>query len=248
MFNFEIFNFNLLDILDILIVTALIYYLLMFVRGTRAVAAINGIVVLFIIYVLAQMLRLDTLVWIFENLFSSLFLVIVILFHEDIRQALSNLSISSLFTKKKSYEEEFTNILTETCFSLAEKKIGALIVLEMQVPLGDMTEQGVKLDSLVSKDLLTTIFIPKTPLHDGAVIINKNIRIVAASCIMPLAESDNQAFGTRHRAALGITSVSDALAIVVSEERGEVTIARNSEISKPLNPANFERVLKNALY
>ncbi len=248
MLNFDIFSFNLLDILDILIVTGLIYYLLMFVRGTRAVAAINGLVVLFVIYVVAQFLRLDTLVWIFENLFSSLFLVIVILFHEDIRQALSSLSLSSLFSKKKSYEEEFTSILAETCFYLAEKKIGALIVLEIDMPLGDMTEQGVKLDALVSKDLLTTIFIPKTPLHDGAIIINKDTRIVAASCIMPLAESDNQAFGTRHRAALGITSVSDALAIVVSEERGEVTIARHSEISQPLNPANFERVLQDALY
>ncbi len=248
MLNFSMFDFNLLDILDILIVTAAIYYILMFVRGTRAAAAINGLVVLFALYVLSKMIGLNTLVWIFDNLFSSLLLVIVILFHEDIRQALSSISISSLFSKKKSYEEEFIPTLSQTCFSLAKKKIGALIVIEMQVPLGDMTEQGVQLDSLVSKDLLTTIFIPKTPLHDGAVIINKNGRLQAASCIMPLAESDNQEFGTRHRAALGITGVSDALAIVVSEERGEVTIARHSDISEPLNPQSFERMLQDALY
>lgn len=242
-------SFSWLDAVDILLVTVLIYCVILYVRGTRAVAALNGLFVLLAVYIAAQAIGLYTLVWIFENLFSSLFLVLVILFSEDIRQGLSTLSIQSMFTflKKDTTTSNLVSTLTETCFILSKKYIGAIIVLEMKMPLGDITEKGVEIDARLSQDLLATLFFPKTPLHDGAVIIDKKERIKAAGCILPLASIDRQHFGTRHRAALGITDVSDALAIVVSEERGEVTIAQKGQLSAPLTREAFERVLRNAI-
>ncbi len=241
------FSFTWLDAVDILLVTFLIYYVILFVRGTRAIAALNGLFFLFALYLIAQVIGLNALVWIFENIFSSLFLVIVILFHEDIRQGLSTLNVYSLFNLKQEYTSSTIDILTDTCFSLAEKNIGALIVLEVHVPLGDITEKAVQLNSIMSQDLLETIFYPGSPLHDGAVLLSKNGRIKAAGCILPLASVQRQHFGTRHRAAIGITERSDALAIVVSEERGEVTIAQHGNLSNPLGKERFVRVLNNVI-
>ncbi len=240
--------FTLFDAIDIAIVTLLVYYVILFVRGTRAVAALNGIFVLFIIYIIAQAMGLYTLVWIFENIFSSLFLVIVVLFHEDIRQALSTLSIRSFFKPKQIYNKSVAEVLASSCFSLAQKNIGALIILEQKISLGDFAEKAVNIDANLSEDLLGTIFYPQTPLHDGAVIIDTQGRIKAAGCILPLASVERQHFGTRHRAALGLSEVSDALAIVVSEERGEVTIAIKGTLSEPLSQAQFIRTIKNVIH
>ncbi len=242
---FDNISFGILDLIDIIIVTLLLYYVVMFVRGTRVVSAINGLFVLFIIYIFSRLIGLNTIVWIFENIFSSLLLIIVILFHEDIRKALSTLSFRSFFLGK-DIDSDTAKILSETCFAFAKRRVGALIVLEMQMPLGDIAQSGTRLDALMSQELLGSIFEPKTPLHDGAVIVREGI-IHAAACILPLAESDNQEFGTRHRAALGISQISDALVIVVSEERGFVTIAQSGNISKPLTKEEFERRLSDVI-
>ena len=138
-------------------------------------------------------------------------------------------------------------MLASTALELAKKHIGAIIVLEKQMPLGDFMSKGVKLDAEVSHDLLFTIFFPNTALHDGAVIIDKNGRIAAAGCVLPLAAVERQHFGTRHRAALGVTEVSDAVALVVSEERGEVTLAQAGRLSNPLTQDRLERILSNVL-
>ena len=236
------------EAVDITVVTFLLYHVIRFVRGTRAVAALNGLFVLLVLYAVAQMTGLLTLAWLLENVFGSLFLVIVILFQQDIRQALSSMSLRSLFRRRSGGHEELIGTLARTCFDLAAKHIGALIVIEMSVPLGDMMEKGVKIDGMVSEDLLSTIFFPKTALHDGAVIVNVSGRVVAAGCVLPLAqEVARQHFGTRHRAALGITEVSDAVVLVVSEERGEVTVAQNGRLSNPLNCERLERILTNVL-
>ncbi len=236
-----------LDAIDIIIVTFLIYYVVLFVKGTRAIAAINGLFVLFALYAVAQTVGLYSLVWIFENVFSSLFLVIIILFHEDIRQALSTLNFRSLFNIKQDYTDDSVEILCEACFAMAEKKVGALIVLERHVSMGDITENAVLINASISKELLLTIFYPQTPLHDGAVLIGRNGLIKAAGCILPLASGERQNFGTRHRAALGITEKTDSLAIIVSEERGEVTIAQHGDLSNPLTKERFMRVLNNVV-
>ena len=236
------------EALDITVVTFLLYHVIRFVRGTRAVAALNGLFVLLVLYAVAQRVGLVTLAWLLENVFGSLFLVIVILFQQDIRQALSSMSLRSLFRRRTGAHEEFIRVLARTCFDLASRHIGALIVIEMAVPLGDMMEKGVKIDGLVSEDLLSTIFFPKTALHDGAVIVNVSGRVVAAGCVLPLAQdAARQHFGTRHRAALGITEVSDAVVLVVSEERGEVTVAQNGRLSNSLNYERLERILTNVL-
>ena len=233
--------------LDILAVACLFYYTISFVRGTRAVAALSGLMVLLVVYTLAQLLGLFTLGWLLEKVFGSLVLIIVVLFHEDIRQALSRFSVRALFKRRRTMREAQIQMLASTALELAKKHIGAIIVLEKQMPLGDFMSKGVKLDAEVSHDLLFTIFFPNTALHDGAVIIDKNGRIAAAGCVLPLAAVERQHFGTRHRAALGVTEVSDAVALVVSEERGEVTLAQAGRLSNPLTQDRLERILSNVL-
>ena len=238
--------FSWRDVLDILAVACLFYYTISFVRGTRAVAALSGLMVLLVVYTLAQLLGLFTLGWLLEKVFGSLVLIIVVLFHEDIRQALSRFSVRALFKRRRTMREAQIQMLASTALELAKKHIGAIIVLEKQMPLGDFMSKGVKLDAEVSHDLLFTIFFPNTALHDGAVIIDKNGRM-AAGCVLPLAAVERQHFGTRHRAALGVTEVSDAVALVVSEERGEVTLAQAGRLSNPLTQDRLERILSNVL-
>ena len=234
------------DLLDIFLVAVLCYYGIRFVRGTRAMAALNGLLALLVLYAGAQFLGLFTLVWLLQNVFSYIFLVIVILFHQDIRQALSNMNFRMLFRRKKDDRSELIKTLGSTAFWLASRRIGAIIVIARNVKLGDILEKGVKIDATVTQDLLTTIFFPNTALHDGAVIIGGD-RIVAAGCVLPLANLARQHFGTRHRAAIGITEVSDAISIAVSEERGEVTLAQDGHLSNPLTQERLERILTNAL-
>jgi uncharacterized protein (TIGR00159 family) len=239
--------FSWRDLVDIIAVAFLFFHVIRFVRGTRAMAALNGLFLLLVLYVVAQAVGLYTLVWLLEKLFGSLFLVIVVLFHQDIRQALSSMNLYSIFRRKNAGNEGLIKILSDTCCALAEQRVGAIVVVERTVLLGDMMERGVKLDALVSQDLLATIFFPHTALHDGAVIVNRAGRVVAAGCVLPLAQGARQHYGTRHRAGIGISEVSDAVAIVVSEERGEVTVAQDGRLSNPLTNERLERILSNAL-
>jgi uncharacterized protein (TIGR00159 family) len=151
-----------------------------------------------------------------------------------------------LFRRKTNERSDLIKTLSSTALWLASRRIGAIIVIERNVELGDILEKGVKIDAAVTQDLLTTIFFPNTALHDGAVIIGGD-RIVAAGCVLPLANLARQHFGTRHRAAIGITEVSDAISIAVSEERGEVTLAQEGHLSNPLTQERLERILTNAL-
>ena len=235
------------DLLDIFMVAVLCYYGIRFVRGTRAMAALNGLLALLALYAAAQFLGLFTLVWLLQNVFSYIFLVIVILFHQDIRQALAHMNFRMLFMRKKDDRSSLIKTLSSTAFWLASRRIGAIIVIARSVELGDILEKGVKIDAVVTQDLLTTIFFPNTALHDGAVIIGDSDRVVAAGCVLPLANLARQHFGTRHRAAIGITEVSDAISIAVSEERGEVTLAQDGHLSNPLTQERLERILTNAL-
>ncbi|MBR3881344.1 MAG: diadenylate cyclase CdaA [Mailhella sp.] len=247
MFTLGQLTFGWRDLLDILAVATLCYYGIRFVRGTRAMAALNGLLILLVLYAAAQFLGLFTLVWLLQNVFSSLFLVVVILFHEDIRQALSNMNFRLLFRRKKNDRSELIRTLGNTAMWLTSRRIGAIIVIQRNVELGDIIEKGVPIDAVVTQDLLSTIFFPNTALHDGAVIIGDGDRVIAAGCVLPLANLARQHFGTRHRAAIGITEVSDAISIVVSEERGEVTIAQEGHLSNPLTQERLERILTNAL-
>jgi len=235
------------DVVDILLVTALLYGVIARIRGTRAVAVVVGLLVLTLLYLGAGSLGLYTTTWLLQSFFASLFLVVVILFQQDIRMVLSTIGTRRFWDRRKLISEALLDELVDACMELARNRVGALIVLERFVPLRDMMErEGVRLDARLSRELLQTIFAVNTPLHDGAVIISKGM-ITAAACILPLAMVKRHDFGTRHRAALGITEESDAVAVVVSEERGEVSVAIKGKLTKNLDAVKLKRVLGNVL-
>ncbi|THB66041.1 MAG: TIGR00159 family protein [Desulfovibrio sp.] len=246
---FELFGVSLgwRDILDISIVTVILYRVILLVRGTRAVSVVYGLLLLVLFYFISEALGLYTLNWLLANFLGSIFLVVVILFQQDIRKALSVVG-AGRFWRRDSVHEEVLNQLVAAMVALAKGRIGALVVIEKSVPLGDVTERGVVLGAKVSKDLLMTIFYPSTPLHDGAVII-KDDEITAAACILPLSTgmTHRSDLGTRHRAALGITEETDAVAVIVSEERGEMSVAINGRLTASLDEVRLKRVLRNAM-
>jgi len=244
---FNGFSLDWHDAVDILLVTALLYGIITRIWGTRAVAVVFGLMVLTLLYLGAGFLGLYTSTWLLQSFFASLFLVIVILFQQDIRMALSAIGTHRFWGRRKALSEALRDGLVEASMELARNRVGALIVLERFVPLKDMMErEGVRLDARFSRELLLNIFTANAPLHDGAVIVSKG-RITAAACILPLAVAKRQAFGTRHRAALGITEESDAAAIVVSEERGEVSVAIKGKLTKNLDAVRLKRVLSQVL-
>ena len=235
-----------LDTLDVILVTVLLYRIMLVVRGTRMASALAGLLALALIYVLSSEVGLYTLNWLLEGFFSSLFLVMIILFHEDIRRALSQMGIRSFWRVKSHASASMVDDLIWVCDYFAKRRIGALIVIEGKVELNDMMQGGVMLDALFSRELLLTLFFPNTALHDGAVMLRKG-KITAAGCILPLADLDRQAFGTRHRAAIGITEVSDAVVLVVSEERGEISVAVRGKLYKPSPGEPLKEMLIHAL-
>lgn len=230
------------DLLDIALVSVLLYQIIQLLRGTRALAVLTGLGLLTVLYYMARYFGLNTLFWLLQHIFTSLFIVIVILFQEDIRQALGEIGARGIFKRNKLQQGGIEEIVM-ACQEMARLRIGALIVIERGMRLGDMVaREGVRIDALLSRRLLMNIFHPKAPLHDGAVIVS-NGRIVAAACILPLAIADGQSFGTRHRAALGITKESDAVSVVVSEERGEISLAIRGKLTLISDAARLRQVL-----
>ncbi|MDR2489620.1 MAG: diadenylate cyclase CdaA [Desulfovibrio sp.] len=247
---FDTFSFGWRDTLDISLITLLFYNIIVIVKQTRAVTAIYGLLLITIAYFVTQTLGLFSLNWILENILSSLFLLVVIVFQRDIRQGLSSIGakqfLPSLFRKKQA-DEFILGIICDAAVSMAKRKIGALIVIERNVPLGDITERGVRLDAVLSRELLVSLFWPNNPLHDGAVLV-AGAKIVAGGCILPLSSAvTNRDYGTRHRAALGITEETDAIVIVVSEERGAVSLAVDGRLTGTLDATKLPRVLASAL-
>jgi uncharacterized protein (TIGR00159 family) len=235
------------EVLDIALVAFIFYRLILLVKGTRAVPVIYGLVLLIAVYYASGEFGLFTLHWLLANFLGSIFLVIIILFQRDIRNALSQVGAGSLWRRKKT-GDEFADELIGAVMSMAQRKLGALIVIEKNVPLGDLTQRGVELSAKFSGDLLVSIFFPGTPLHDGAVVFKEG-RIKAAGCILPLAKEipGRTGYGTRHRAAVGVTEESDAVAIVVSEERGVVSVAVNGKLTASLDEVRLRRVLKKTM-
>ncbi len=246
---FEIFDHFYLDwrdIVDIALVSFLLYQVIQLLRGSRALAILTGFFFLGIIFILSREFGFYTLTWLLDHVFSSLFLVIVVIFQQDIRHALGEMGATSFF-KGKSLKLSSIEEVVCACEDMAKARIGALIVIEGKMRLDDMIKrEGIAVDARLSRQLLKNIFYPKAPLHDGAVIISHS-RITAAACILPLAEVKGTAFGTRHRAALGITEESDATVLVVSEERGEISIARKGILTRNLNSNQLRSALNELL-
>ncbi|MBG0776684.1 MAG: TIGR00159 family protein [Desulfovibrionaceae bacterium] len=248
MIQFPAMNITWRDVLDVGLVTVVFYRLLLLIRGTRAASVLYGLLLLLAVYFGSEFLELYTLNWLLANFLGSLFLVIIILFQADIRRALSEVGAGAFWRRRQAIVDEKLEQLCGAALSLAQKRIGALVVVERGVGLGEYVTRGVEVDARLTKELLISIFYPNTPLHDGAVIVRGD-RIISAACILPLAAGPDarREFGTRHRAAMGITEDTDSVAVVVSEERGQVAVAVNGRITGSLDAARLKRVLTRLL-
>ena len=241
---------GIIDLIDILIVAVIIYELLLLTRHTRGSALLKGLFLLLIIAALSSLFGLVSLNWLLTAILQNGALVLVILFQPEFRKALERMGRSRVFAKgaKHTLNDEKELIISEilqTIMDLSKRRIGALIVFEQRTGLQDVIETGTRLNAEISAPLLENIFEPNTPLHDGAVVIRDN-EIMAAACILPLAEASgvSRELGTRHRAAVGISENTDAIVLVVSEETGIVSMARDGVLTRPLTVKALEELLK----
>ncbi|MCO6531390.1 MAG: diadenylate cyclase CdaA [Lactobacillus panisapium] len=224
---------NLSTILDVLIIWFLVYHLVILIRGTKAVQLAKGIVLIFIVRIIAGVLQLHTTTWLIDQIVSWSVVGIIVIFQPEIRRGLEHLGRLPIFGGREESERDesirFINELDKAIQYMSKRRIGALITIQQETGLDDYIETGIKLDARVTGELLINIFIPNTPLHDGAVIINQDHEIAVAAAYLPLSDNSMipKRLGTRHRAAVGISEVTDAITIVVSEETGGVTITRN---------------------
>lgn len=232
-------------IAEILIISFCFYKLWLFIRGTRAIHLVKGLVLLVIFAFLADILGLDIITRILGYLGAVAVIAFVVLFQPELRRGLARLGKNPLFASTWREEEMIEEIVKSANF-LSRKKVGALIALERDVGLRSYMETGVEMDSRVSSELLNTIFMPNTPLHDGAVIIQRE-RVVAAGCILPLAEATDTAkmTGTRHLAVIGLTEETDAVAVVVSEETGAISVGVEGKLTRDLDGATLQKLLLN---
>lgn len=242
-------------IIDISLVTYIIYKIIILVKETRAWQLIKGIIVILIATEMSKLLKLNTIAYILSNTVSILAFAMVVLFQPELRRGLEQIGRSrfrDFFNFEDSEDRLKTTAVVEdivkACIEFSKTFTGALIVVERDTKIGEIIKTGVELDSIVSSELLINIFTPNTPLHDGAVIVRDN-KLKAASCFLPLTDNPNlsKELGTRHRAALGITEVSDAFAIVVSEESGKISFALNGGLTRNLTPDTLRKALNKNL-
>lgn len=243
----------LLAMVDIAVVSWAAYHLLLLIRGTRAVQLIRGLVVLVLASFASQLLGLHTIQWVLEQTRLMVLVALPIVFQPELRRALEQLGRGKLFARPLGMmgTEETSKVLEEivrAVTALARHKFGALIVWERETGINEVLETGVKIDGVVSAEFLINLFTPRTPLHDGAAIIRGD-RVVAAGCFLPLTDSPylSQELGTRHRAALGISEVSDAVAIIVSEETGVISVAENGQLTRYLDEKSLRQLLSALL-
>ena len=236
------------DVLDILIVAFLLYELLMLTKETRASAVLKGLVTLVVASWVSDLLGLTALNWVLLNVVNNGAVVLVILFQPELRKALEQLGRGAIHKTAVAADLEesghIVNEITSCLLTLSRRRVGALIVIEQRIGLKDIIETGTSLNSQISAALLENIFEPNTPLHDGAVVI-RGPRIMAAACILSLSDGKgiSRELGTRHRAALGVTETTDAISLIVSEETGTISVARNGRLTRHLDRAALEDLL-----
>ena len=245
------------DYIDILLVAVLLYYCIKIIRDVRAGQLLKGILLIFAVMQVARILNLSALDYIISNLLQYGFLAVIVMFQPELRTALeklgrTNLRNISIFNTQKDYQENMTlhiiEQVCECCKDLSARRIGGLIVFERSTKLGDIISTGISVDSDVSSQMLGTIFFPNTPMHDGAVVI-RDYRIAAAGCLLPLSQrmEISSSLGTRHRAAVGVSEISDALTIVISEETGRISYTYNSEIMIGITVEQLKKVMNDIL-
>ena len=243
------------DILDIIIVAVIIYKAIGFFKETRAKVLIKGLLLLFGFWVIAQWLNLISIRWLLMKFFDYAIVAVAIIFQPELRHALERMGHSRLSKFGTGIDSEVARVEAENidkvckaCASMSEQKIGALIAFERSTPLGEIIATGTMLDAEISEELVSNVFYPKSPLHDGGMIIRSQ-RVAAAGCILPLTANNelSKALGTRHRAAVGLSESSDAVVVVVSEETGTVSVCINGVITRNYNQINLREKLYTEL-
>lgn len=249
------------SILEILIISVLIYYILIWIRDTRAWTLLKGILVVFAFVLFAYIFKMSTILWLFHNLISVIIISIFVLFQPELRRALEQLGRKNIlssffnFSGTSAMDDQAAKTIEKTkleivkaCMEMSKNRTGALIVIEQQVRLSEYERTGIFLDSLVSSQLLINIFEHNTPLHDGAVFIRNN-RIVAATCYLPLSDNMllSKDLGTRHRAGVGISEVSDSITLIVSEETGMISIAHDGMLFRGLDQEKLKEQLSTLM-
>lgn len=253
--SMDALNITKTDIAEIIILSFIIYQIIIWIKSTRAWNLLKGFAVILALLAVAALFHMNTILWIAENFFSLGITAVIIVFQPELRKALEQLGEKNIMTSimpfdssKKEEEgisDKTVTELVKACFEMGKARTGALIVIEQSVSLQDYDRTGIAVDSLVSSQLILNIFEKNTPLHDGAVIMSGN-RIRSATCYLPLSDNMNlsKALGTRHRAAVGISEVSDSVTVVVSEETGSVSVAKNGRLLRNLNQEQLREQLQ----
>ena len=243
---------GVLDIIDIVVVAYFLYRVYLMLKNTRAATLVKGLLVLVGFMIICRTLNLHVISWLLEKSMTVIMVALPVVFQPELRRALEQIGRGKLFRKGSELDEQELDAMLDDVASatkaMSASKVGALMVFERATGLVERIETGVPIDGVVSSGLIQNIFVKDTPLHDGAVIIRGN-RIVAASCLLPLTENRNlsQELGTRHRAAIGMSEQSDAMVLVVSEETGAISIARNGELMRYLTVDDVKDILHNAI-
>jgi len=245
---FHFTPFSIRDVIDIALVAFIIYRFLLLMKGTRGVQMTFGIVMLLLFYWVTRYYRLTAVQWLLSNVLTYIVFGIIVLYQNEIRRGLTGIGKTSIWGRHRRRADNGFEEIVLAATTLASKKIGALVVIERDIGLRNYVESGIALDAMLTYDLLVTIFSPNTPLHDGAVIVQHN-RIIAAGCFLPLTLDPylSKELGTRHRAAIGITEETDAVAIIVSEETGTISMAIGGEITRDLDGASLRAEIQNAV-
>ncbi|HEY9068969.1 MAG TPA: diadenylate cyclase CdaA [Candidatus Ozemobacteraceae bacterium] len=244
-------DLTLIDLLDVTIVGWGIYRVLLLIEGTRAFNLLKGLGFIILLLMFTKDLDFHALNWVLSNTLPTGFLALVVIFQPELRRALEDIGRGGFLSEQNANPEnipELVEELAKTIDACAKKRIGALIVIEQDIGLKDFIDKGVPLHSVLTSELLSTIFLPFTPLHDGAVIV-KGGAVEAASCFLPISQNPDLAreVGTRHRAAVGITEITDALALIVSEETGTISFAKGGKLVRDLNGDKVRDLVRVAL-
>lgn len=244
---------GVIDIIEILIISVLFYHVLIWIKNTRAWNLFKGIIVILLFVFVAALFQMDTILWIAEKTFNVGLVALVVIFQPELRNALENIGGKSYFggfinngkNENEKFSDKTIDELVRACFAMGKVKTGALIVIEDEIKLNEYIRTGIDVDAILTSQLLINIFEKNTPLHDGAVIVRGN-RVVSATCYLPLSDSMSLSkdLGTRHRAAVGVSEVSDSLTIIVSEETGAVSTAIKGQIAHDIDSDKLREQLK----
>jgi diadenylate cyclase len=245
----QITSFSFRDLIDIALVAFIFYRFLLSIKGTRGVQMTLGIITLFLLFRVIRFYNLAAVEWLLSNILTYIFFAIIVLYQAELRMVLTRIGIFSILGwRSRAQNQDGVEEIVQAASTLASRKTGAIIIVEREVGLRNFTEGAIQLDAVITYELLHTIFCHDTPLHDGAVVVRKN-RIVAAGCFLHLTTdpSLSQELGTRHRAAIGITEETDAIAVVVSEETGTISVAIEGKITRNHSGDSLRNALKAAL-